>query len=478
MFLRIACVVALSGLLVTTALSEETTRRTEKRQNRRPAASQSVAEKLQQTARIEFGDAETISFGELLDQIQQRHGLRVRLDRGTAILMARTLEEGVIDPADVASLWETTPGHYTAAQVPVSGIGLVPVTQPQATYLPGTTGYPSPPAVPPGAVEPGAAPTTYAAPDSQPVAPPVTPAAVVESPAAAPVQPSAAERPPAPASPVIKAKHSANRPLEDEEAGDVESGVHALGACEERFRSSKILTSTLRGDDMTLESLLRQALAQVGTLFDLEADMSVLPATYTHAYDWDLLVGADSVLITTRLQANLRKVARVYRVPAGSEFTADELAVVIRRTIRPWSWRDQIDDVIGSIEIDLPPGTPLPALPQITGIDLTGAGDLVQLAKASTQTEQPEKETSDVGSLAGWHSIKALGSLLSSGTIAAAHALINTTEMLHYADPPTATVEVLPGMLVISQSQGAHREIADLLDQIEDALQDPAALPE
>jgi hypothetical protein len=478
MFLRIACVMALTGLLVTPAQAEETTRRTETRGNRGPAASQSVAEKLQQTAHIEFGDAERIAFGELLDQIQQRHGLRVRLDRGTAMLMARTLQEGLVNPAEVASLWEATPGQSTAAHGPVSGIGLVPVTEPPAAYPPDTSVYQTPSGAPAGAFASAAVPATYATSSSSPVAPPVTPAAAVESAPPAPVQQLKAERPPEPATPLIEKEHRTNRPGNDRENGNVELDVHALGACEELFRSSKILTSTLRGDDMTVESLLRQALAQVGTLFDLEADMSVLPATYTHAYNWDLLVGADSVLITTRLQVNLRKVARVYRVPASSEFSADELAVVIRRTIRPWSWRDQIDDVIGRIEIDLPPGTPLPALPRITGIDLTGAGDLVQLAQASTQTEQPEKNTSGGGSLAGWHSIKALGSLISSGSIAAAHALINTTEMLHYADPPTATVEVLPGMLVISQSQGAHSEIADLLDQIEDAMQDPAAIPE
>ncbi|MCA9044057.1 MAG: hypothetical protein KDA69_07040, partial [Planctomycetaceae bacterium] len=63
-------------------------------------------------------------------------------------------------------------------------------------------------------------------------------------------------------------------------------------------------------------------------------------------------------------------------------------------------------------------------------------------------------------------SLKAIGSLMSTSTIAAAHTAVNTTEMLHFADPPTATMQVLPGMLVITQSQSAHREIEELFRDI------------
>ena len=45
-------------------------------------------------------------------------------------------------------------------------------------------------------------------------------------------------------------------------------------------------------------------------------------------------------------------------------------------------------------------------------------------------------------------------------------ATVTSIQVLYHSDPPTGVVEVLPGMLIISQSQSAHREIADLLEQL------------
>jgi hypothetical protein len=49
-----------------------------------------------------------------------------------------------------------------------------------------------------------------------------------------------------------------------------------------------------------------------------------------------------------------------------------------------------------------------------------------------------------------------------------AHASLSAVEMVHFAEPPTGTIQTLPGKLIITQSQAAHREIADLLKQLEE----------
>jgi hypothetical protein len=49
-----------------------------------------------------------------------------------------------------------------------------------------------------------------------------------------------------------------------------------------------------------------------------------------------------------------------------------------------------------------------------------------------------------------------------------AQVAISALEMVHYAHPPTGTIQTLPGKLVITQSQAAHCEIADLLMQLQD----------
>jgi hypothetical protein len=59
-----------------------------------------------------------------------------------------------------------------------------------------------------------------------------------------------------------------------------------------------------------------------------------------------------------------------------------------------------------------------------------------------------------------------LGQLLTGGALAAVETAVNTFEIVHYGDPPTGVMEILPGVLVITQSQGAHREIAELLEDL------------
>jgi hypothetical protein len=55
---------------------------------------------------------------------------------------------------------------------------------------------------------------------------------------------------------------------------------------------------------------------------------------------------------------------------------------------------------------------------------------------------------------------------LVNGLVTMAQASLSAMEMIHFSDPPTGTIQTLPGKLIITQSQIAHREIADLLNQL------------
>jgi hypothetical protein len=59
-----------------------------------------------------------------------------------------------------------------------------------------------------------------------------------------------------------------------------------------------------------------------------------------------------------------------------------------------------------------------------------------------------------------------LGDALVNGLVTFVHTTLTTLEIMHYADPPTGSIQTLPGKLIITQSQAAHREIAELLKQL------------
>jgi hypothetical protein len=59
-----------------------------------------------------------------------------------------------------------------------------------------------------------------------------------------------------------------------------------------------------------------------------------------------------------------------------------------------------------------------------------------------------------------------VGNAIVNGLVAFAHTTLSAIEMFHYAEPPSGTIQTLPGKLIIRQSQAAHREIADLLEQL------------
>jgi hypothetical protein len=103
----------------------------------------------------------------------------------------------------------------------------------------------------------------------------------------------------------------------------------------------------------------------------------------------------------------------------------------------------------GDVPSPLPPGIPA----SIPPLSISGSSS----STSSVSTPPGELKAED---LAG------LGQLLTGGAIAAVESIVNTVEIVHYGDPPTGVMEVLPGVLVVTQSQAAHREIAELLEEL------------
>ena len=62
--------------------------------------------------------------------------------------------------------------------------------------------------------------------------------------------------------------------------------------------------------------------------------------------------------------------------------------------------------------------------------------------------------------------VAATGQLLAGGAVATVHSIVAALEIVHHGDPPTGVIESLPGILIITQSQAAHREIKELLDEL------------
>ncbi len=429
--------------------------------------------------------SETITLAELFARIHQEHGIRIRLDRVVSSLMVESLAkegESVVWPSgqtagtrplaglQMPGISITTGGTYAYPNYPPNSISS-PTPSGGGNYGFSVTS-PSPSYGNPLAVSDPAvivAPTPVQTEIPYPIEP-IT--REVESVPATPVKSSAPEISPAPVSqPPVSPEAE---PGKEEQATSIQNVPEILeekkiqiGLHEKVFEQCSIPTSYL-DDSMTVEQVIRAAISQIGTMLDVSGELHGIPSSYTHAWDWDLMVRDETVFITTKLQSNLHKVVRVYKLPKSSGLTTEALAACVKKTIRPWSWRDQIDKVIDIVEFDLPPGFKLPDLSNSNlQVDLSGQGELISVNKEKErENASSESNSSGLDPSASWAAMKAMGALFSSGAKAFAHGMLYTTEMLHYADPPTSTIEILPNMLIITQSRGAHREIADLLEQI------------
>jgi hypothetical protein len=195
---------------------------------------------------------------------------------------------------------------------------------------------------------------------------------------------------------------------------------------------------------VSVEEALRQFLDAVSPAGSATLHAIGLPLP-TRAWDLDLLIADDSLVITTRLRANSAKETRVYRIDHLSETTPEPLLVrVIMHTVRPWSWRGQTTEIAERLAVRWPKDTPAISL------------DSLQLEGVISAALPAMSEESVAG----------LGQLFAGGAEALVHSVVAALEIVHHGDPPTGVIESIPGFLVITQSQGAHREIGELLDQL------------
>jgi hypothetical protein len=192
-------------------------------------------------------------------------------------------------------------------------------------------------------------------------------------------------------------------------------------------------------------------------------DYAGMPILFTNGMLLDYLIEDHGLLITTRMQALTRKETRIYSIKHLSDLAPDEVAKTIRHSIRPWSWRSQINDLGDQLK-----GSPLPAemLTSIvkTGVQLAGADFGVSVSPTSVEDGAAAKKSSAEEA----RQMEMLGNAIANGLVTLAQATVSALEMVHYAEPPTGTIQILGTRLVITQSQAAHREIAELLKQLEE----------
>jgi len=225
-------------------------------------------------------------------------------------------------------------------------------------------------------------------------------------------------------------------------------------------------------ENVSVATVLRHALDAVPTAGFLDEDLACLPIEPTKAWHLDYVVEDDGLVITTRLNAMTQKETRVYSVKHLKEFTPEQLSKVIRSSIRPWSWRSQNNELGEQLKLaagHISPETVSSLMK--SGVQLTSCALPVQAAKISDANDAPECKTCDATPAAEVGSADAAQLTEAASTVidvltAFAQAAVSAVEMVHNADPPTGTIQTLPGKLVITQSQAAHREIAELLKEL------------
>lgn len=437
-----------------------------KQKPKKPQANQKLVDiesALNAPSRLSFDDSNRISLADLFEKVADAHGVQIRIDKNIAAQLVNLREEMLVAEGEI-------PGsNRSAKNANIAATATPVIASPTATYVPSSVQVvgSSSPAYTGGPLNPTPLPAGTPYPVQVPSYSQPGPAAatLIGLPVASgtlgtieePAQPTTT----LPSGTVNSQKPVVNEPLDvevtDEE--NVEEILQLTSRTVEMLLETEITTVGLQHPGASLESVLMHALDHVSTLMDLVSLEGELPIPFraTHAYDLTLLIEKDHVLVTTVAAANLHKTTKVYSVSNLGEIDSETLANVITKTIRPWSWRSQINELVDQVSADWPESISIPKV----NIDLTGVstGDTTASSEGNDSTEIDLK------------SLRAMGQLLSSGTVAAAHAVISGTEILHYADPPTAVIETLPGMLVITQSQGAHREIEDLIDQLRNLQQ-------
>jgi len=388
-------------------------------------------------------DSEPINIDGFIAHVREKHGLAIRWDAASLHLLGKHAEAifgRTFQPnSSPVLVWKEAapsprvrpyhPGSMAGLERHVTNFG--PLSEAEGT-----------PAKSPA--------STYAPADPAPPVPIQLPADTQAAPK------SNAE----PLPDALKKQSAAVQPASDSDANDDEL-AHQFLSARPISPSALALTGATVGE--ALDQLLAAAAPPTA---GMNEEMPII----TRAFTLDYLIDGRSVVITTRLRANAVKETRVYRIGQLKGLPPEQVAKTICHSIRPWSWRSQATEIADRLAARFPKTAfKLPnfsvaneLLPQEI-IQASGAaisvGPVVVPPTAIPQAP-PEMSAED---LAG------VGQLLTGGAIAALEAVVNAIEIVHYGDPPTGVMEVLPGVLVITQSQGAHREIAALLEELQAA---------
>ena len=180
---------------------------------------------------------------------------------------------------------------------------------------------------------------------------------------------------------------------------------------------------------------------------DLGIGESGLPIAVSNAEKLDYVVENDGILITSRLKALTYKETRVYNVKHLKDLKPEQLAAVIKQSVRPWSWRSRIDDLGEQLRTG-GPRIPAKAVDRLfkSGVQLASAesplGELTAGAEA-TATDAPSDKSSakptysgqrrehrDSDSLTAQEAVQ-LGDALVNGLVTFMHASITTVEIMH-----------------------------------------------
>ena len=90
------------------------------------------------------------------------------------------------------------------------------------------------------------------------------------------------------------------------------------------------------------------------------------------------------------------KETRVYSVKHLKEFTPEQLSKVIRSSIRPWSWRSQINELGEQLKLAASHVSPAAVSSLMkSGVQLTTGVVPIQVAKVPDANDAPECKTCD-----------------------------------------------------------------------------------
>lgn len=444
-----------------TSIPQSNTLSRERRQRR-----QKWEQALHEPARLSVDDQKSITLGGLLNQLRSKHGLNVQIDMQHVLPLTAAFEMGGPSAAkgQAAKYAMQTPITARQGSFPLPSNRLhVHLAKPTTYQPPADDNNPPPQAeLVIGGFEGNLPP-------------------VKEGDAAGEAEPSKAEHKSGPIKKKGKSKKNENKKGDaGKDKGAVEepeSGTQWVAAAMKSLLEIPIDAALVTRSDSTVEDVLQSAMNQafpIQAMLNLSmAEEMPLPMSFTQAMDWDLLIQDHGVLVTTRLNANLQKETRVYSVRTveqTAKLKSEDVARIVTRTVRPWSWKKHFPEAKGEAHPESPPrGKTTPnrklTLPKV---DLS----LLSLLLSSHAIGTPQiRLASDEETISGDKSEKTELTEEDLAMLAQAweslfQGSISVIQVIYHADPPSGIVEVLPGLLIISQSQGAHREIADLLEQL------------